>query len=104
MKRFDAVVGLAVLGILCIGVLVSAHAAEAIVSRSVEVDGVKLHYFTAGHGAPVILLHGYAETALMWKPIIPLLADRFTVIAPDLPGIGFEGKSDLYSVMKALAQ
>src|SRR2546426_2693241 len=87
MKRFDAVVGLAVLGILCIGVPVSAHAG-AIVSRTAEVEGVNLHYLTAGHGAPVILLHGYAETALMWKPIIPVLADRFTVIAPDLPGIG----------------
>lgn len=61
---------------------------ETIVSRSVTVDGVRLHYSTAGHGAALILLHGYAETSLMWKPIIPLLARRFTVIAPDLPGIG----------------
>jgi pimeloyl-ACP methyl ester carboxylesterase len=36
----------------------------------------------------VILLHGYAETSRMWRPLIPKLADRFTVIAPDLPGIG----------------
>ena len=49
---------------------------------------VRFHYLTAGHGAPVILLHGYAETSLMWRPIIPVLAERFTVIAPDLPGIG----------------
>src|SRR5712692_11497478 len=61
---------------------------NAIVSRDAEVDGVKLHYLTAGHGTPLILLHGYAETSLMWKPIIPGLAERFTVIAPDLPGIG----------------
>ncbi len=61
---------------------------NAIVSRDAEVEGVKLHYMTAGHGPAVILLHGYAETSLMWKPIIPLLAERFTVIAPDLPGIG----------------
>lgn len=60
----------------------------AIASRSAEVDGVKLHYLTAGHGTPVILLHGYAETSLMWRPLIPRLAERFTVIAPDLPGIG----------------
>src|SRR5205085_10165787 len=33
-------------------------------------------------------LHGFAETSRMWRPIIPLLAERFTVIAPDLPGIG----------------
>jgi pimeloyl-ACP methyl ester carboxylesterase len=66
-----------------------AHPAEeAIASRTAEVGGVKLHYLTAGHGTPLILLHGYAETSLMWKPVIPLLATRFTVIAPDLPGIG----------------
>ncbi len=67
-----------------------AHdAADAtIVSRSAKIDGAKLHYTTAGHGPPLILLHGYAETSLMWKPIIPELAKRFTVIAPDLPGIG----------------
>src|SRR6266478_4282198 len=59
-----------------------------IVSRAAEVDGVKLHYLTAGHGPAVILLHGYAETSRMWRPIIPLLAEKFTVIAPDLPGIG----------------
>jgi len=54
-----------------------------------EVDGVQLHYLTAGQGpAVVILLHGYAETSRMWRPIIPQLAERFKVIAPDLPGIG----------------
>jgi pimeloyl-ACP methyl ester carboxylesterase len=64
---------------------------ELIASRTADVDGVKLHYFTAGHGPAVILLHGYAETSLMWKPIIPVLSERFTVIAPDLPGIGDSG-------------
>ena len=69
----------------------SADAAKTdttIASRTAEIDGVQLHYLTAGHGAPLILLHGYAETSLMWKPIIPVLAERFMVIAPDLPGIG----------------
>jgi pimeloyl-ACP methyl ester carboxylesterase len=61
---------------------------NAVVSRDAEVEGVKLHYMTAGHGPTLILLHGYAETSRMWIPIIPLLAGRFTVIAPDLPGIG----------------
>jgi pimeloyl-ACP methyl ester carboxylesterase len=59
-----------------------------IVARTARVDGVKLHYLTAGRGAPVILLHGYTQTSRMWRPIIPLLAKKFTVIAPDLPGIG----------------
>ena len=61
---------------------------EPIVSRSAGVDGVTLHYLTAGHGPTVILLHGYTQTSRMWRPVIPLLADKFTVIAPDLPGIG----------------
>src|SRR5271167_1600128 len=61
---------------------------KTIASRTAEINGVKLHYTTAGHGTPLILLHGYAETSLMWVPIIPVLAERFTVIAPDLPGIG----------------
>src|SRR5438477_742822 len=63
-------------------------ATPAIDSRTAVVDGVKLQYLTAGHGPAVVLLHGYTQTSRMWKPIIPLLAERFTVIAPDLPGIG----------------
>jgi len=57
-------------------------------SRNVDVDGARLHYLTGGHGPALILLHGYAETSRMWRPIIPKLGERFTVIAPDLPGIG----------------
>jgi pimeloyl-ACP methyl ester carboxylesterase len=62
---------------------------KTITSRTEDVDGVRLHYLAAGEGpAVVILLHGYAETSRMWRPILPLLAERFRVIAPDLPGIG----------------
>jgi pimeloyl-ACP methyl ester carboxylesterase len=61
---------------------------EAINSRMAKADGVNLHYLTAGHGPAVLLLHGYTQTSRMWRPIIPLLAAKFTVIAPDLPGIG----------------
>ena len=68
---------------------ISAQAADnTIASRKAQVDGMQLHYLTAGHGPAVILLHGYAETSRMWRPIIPLLAEKFAVIAPDLPGIG----------------
>src|SRR3981081_4234731 len=80
------IIGLLVMVALC---TINASAApETIASKFATVDGLKLHYLTAGHGPTVILLHGYAETSRMWKPIIPLLAERFTVIAPDLPGIG----------------
>jgi pimeloyl-ACP methyl ester carboxylesterase len=64
-------------------------AEESIVSRTATVDGLKLHYLTAGHGPDtVLLLHGYTQTSRMWRPIMPRLAEKFTVIAPDLPGIG----------------
>jgi pimeloyl-ACP methyl ester carboxylesterase len=60
----------------------------AIVSSTGNVDGVKIHYLKAGDGPAVILLHGYTQTSRMWLPLIPLLAKKFSVIAPDLPGIG----------------
>jgi pimeloyl-ACP methyl ester carboxylesterase len=61
---------------------------SAIESRSAQVEGINLHYLTAGHGPTVILLHGYTQTSQMWRPLIPKLVKEFTVIAPDLPGIG----------------
>src|SRR5882724_10587037 len=66
----------------------AASPTNAIDSRTAVADGVKLHYLVSGSGPTVILLHGYAETSRMWRPLIPRLAERFTVIAPDLPGIG----------------
>ncbi len=63
-------------------------AAKNIILKTANVEGVQFHYMTAGKGPAVVLIHGYAETSLMWKPLIPQLAARFTVIAPDLPGIG----------------
>jgi pimeloyl-ACP methyl ester carboxylesterase len=80
---------LLVLFLVSAAYFVNASAApETIVSRIAQVDGIKLHYLTAGRGPAVILLHGYTQTSRMWRPIIPLLAEKFTVIAPDLPGIG----------------
>ncbi len=74
------------LAVLILFVIASSSAvpaeSETIVSRMSQLDGVKLHYLTAGHGPTVLLLHGYAETSRMWRPIIPLLAKKFTVIAP----------------------
>ncbi len=62
--------------------------AEAPQSKFAEVNGVRLHYLVAGKGDPVVLLHGYAETSHMWLPLIAKLADKHTVIAPDLRGFG----------------
>jgi pimeloyl-ACP methyl ester carboxylesterase len=75
--------------LLALGATVTcARADESIASQRAIVDGIKLHYLTAGKGPAVILLHGYTQTSRMWRPLIPRLAERFTVIAPDLPGIG----------------
>ncbi len=76
-----------------LGLLFALAAAKAaggadIASRTASVAGVDFHYLTAGRGPALVLLHGYAETSRMWRPIIPTLAEKFTVIAPDLPGIG----------------
>jgi pimeloyl-ACP methyl ester carboxylesterase len=88
-RVFARIFAFSLLSVFALSLAVSANADDkAIASRTEEVDGVRLHYLTAGKGPAVILLHGYAETSRMWTPIIPLLADRFTVIAPDLPGIG----------------
>src|SRR6202034_4268780 len=58
--------------------------------RTVEADGVKIFYREAGPAdAPVLLLlHGYPTSSHMFRNLIPLLADRYHVIAPDLPGFG----------------
>ena len=78
----------------------AARADEKFIAREAEVAGARIHYLISsefkstnpetrgGHGPAVILLHGFAETSRMWAPIFPLLGDKFTVIAPDLPGIG----------------
>ena len=65
------------------------QAADQITAHDAKIDDVQLHYLTAGKApATVILLHGFAETSRMWRPLIPKLSEKFTVIAPDLPGIG----------------
>jgi pimeloyl-ACP methyl ester carboxylesterase len=61
---------------------------DTISERTATVDGLTMQYLIAGRGPAVVLLHGYAETSRMWRPLIPRLASNFTVIAPDLPGIG----------------
>ena len=63
-------------------------ARAAIAVRTATADGVSVQYLSAGSGPAIVLLHGYAETSRMWRPLIPRLAATHTVIAPDLPGIG----------------
>ena len=56
------------------------------------VDGNPIHYVRGGSGAPLLLLHGYPQTHVIWHRVAPRLAQRFTVVAPDLRGYGDSGK------------
>ncbi|MFC9440995.1 alpha/beta fold hydrolase [Nocardia sp. NPDC057030] len=53
-----------------------------------DVDGVRMHYVQGGTGTPVVLIHGWPQTWFGWWPIMPALAERHTVYAVDLPGLG----------------
>jgi pimeloyl-ACP methyl ester carboxylesterase len=53
-----------------------------------DLGDVRLHYVTAGSGFPVVLLHGWPQSWYEWRNVIPGLAERFRVIAPDLRGLG----------------
>lgn len=57
-----------------------------------DVAGQTLRLRRGGEGPPLLLLHGNPQTHAMWHRVAPVLARRFTVIAPDLRGYGFSGK------------
>jgi pimeloyl-ACP methyl ester carboxylesterase len=89
MKSATRILCAAALLALSMTLLNPGHAfAQAPQSKFAEVNGVRLHYLIAGKGDPVVLLHGYAESSHMWLPLIAKLADKHTVIAPDLRGFG----------------
>ena len=73
---------------------VQATGIPGFAERFADVNGVRLHYWIGGKGSPVVLLHGFAQTGLMWRPIMPLLAPRHTVIVPDLRGAGESAKPE----------
>jgi pimeloyl-ACP methyl ester carboxylesterase len=59
-----------------------------------EVNGTRLHYVIGGSGEPLVLLHGWPRTHHQFHKVLPALAERFTVIAPDLRGAGASAKPD----------
>src|SRR5215204_5183857 len=63
---------------------------------TVQVDGLDIFYREAGPGnAPaVLLLHGFPTSSRMYRNLIPLLADRYRVVAPDYPGFGRSAMPD----------
>ena len=61
-------------------------------SGFVKVDGLSIHYLTAGEGKPVVLLHSWPTSSYLWRNIMEPLARSRRVIAPDLPGFGLSDK------------
>ncbi|MFT3686539.1 MAG: alpha/beta hydrolase [Phycisphaerales bacterium] len=67
---------------------VTSPSIDGFESRFATVNGVRIHYWIGGSGSPVVLIHGYAETGAMWRPLMRELVGSHTVIVPDLRGAG----------------
>ena len=61
-------------------------------TERIRSSGTDIHVTWAGNGPPLLLLHGYPETHLMWHSVAPELSKDFTVVVPDLRGYGDSGK------------
>lgn len=62
--------------------------AQTFAHHRANVNGIRLHYVIGGQGDPVVLLHGWPTTWYEWRHVMSILGDRYTVIAPDLRGLG----------------
>jgi len=74
--------------------------------RSLQLSRVELHVVIDGMsaGEPVVLLHGWPETWHAWRKVMPLLAQRYRLIAPDLPGLGDSSRPAVGYDKKTIAQ
>ncbi|MEQ1521844.1 MAG: alpha/beta fold hydrolase [Aestuariivirga sp.] len=70
---------------------------RAVTHHTIKVRGIDIHYREAGPtSAPVLLLlHGFPSSSHMFRDLMPLLADKYRVIAPDYPGFGYSGEPSL---------
>ena len=82
--------------------------AEAPEHHYFDLADSRVHYLSAGQGAPLVLLHGWPQTCFAWRKIVPALAKRFHVIAPDLRGLGDSSRPqdgfDKQTVARDIAQ
>lgn len=65
---------------------------EGFTAERVDANGVSVNLVHGGAGSPLLLLHGYPQTHVMWHRVAPVLAERFTVVVPDLRGYGDSSK------------
>lgn len=68
------------------------HNGNPVKHHMARVNGIRLHYITAGSGPPLLLLHGTPKNHYYWYRIIPYLSTQFSIIAPDLRGFGATDK------------
>ena len=90
--------------VLAVAATSAAAQGVAIESHFADVNGLKMHYLAAGKGPPVILIHGYAQTSHMWRPLMKELAKTHRVVAPDLRGFGGTTKAGSGYDKKTMAQ
>jgi pimeloyl-ACP methyl ester carboxylesterase len=90
--------------LLLLSFAAAAEPRAEVSSRDALVNGTRIHYWIAGSGAPVLLLHGYTQTSHMWLPLIDVLAKTNTLIAPDLRGAGESARPESGYDKKTLAQ
>jgi len=72
--------------------------------QTAQVNGLRKHYVIGGQGFPVVLLHGWPETWYQWRKIMPALAEKYTVIAPDSRGMGGSGAGGPFYSLAQLAE
>jgi len=71
---------------------------------TLEANGVNLHYVMGGQGEPVLLWHGFLGTWYCWRKVMSALAERYTVVAPDMRGYGDSDKPEQRSDARTLAE
>jgi hypothetical protein len=68
------------------------HNRNAVRHHRARLNQIRMHYYTAGSGPPLLLIHGTPKTNYYWYKLVPLLTPHFTIVAPDMRGFGYTDK------------
>jgi haloacetate dehalogenase len=90
-----------------------SHFMQGMQQQTLRANGIRVNAWVGGEGEPVVLLHGYPQTAQMWRKVAPAMLKQFKVVCPDLRGYGDSDKprdgydkrsmaKDVHETMKAL--